>query len=273
MSLRDRFSLPREVWRKFSGDNGFLLAAAVSFYGFLSLFPLLLLAAGVLAFFVGSPENAGALLARSVGKFVVGESTRAIIDQMIHGRNAATGIGLVVLLWSGTSAIVVLEQAMNLAWSATAKRAYITRRAIALLTLLVIAVLGVLSFGISALIRIAGSTDVSYLLWLREITPALKYPLPALASITLFVMIYKILPNARVSWKTALVGGVFAGVMWEIAKHVFTFYVVHFPGHNQVYGSLASVILLMLWLDYSAVIAIIGAEFASLWSRKHEGTA
>jgi membrane protein len=273
MSLRDRFALPREVWRKFAGDNGFLLAAAVSFYGFLSLFPLLLLAVGILGYFLGSPQHAEAILTRSVGKLIVGAQALSIIREIVHGRNAATGIGLVILLWSGTSAIVVLEQAMNLAWATTTRRAYIKRRAMALLTLLVIAVLGVLSFGISALISIAASTSAPYLSWLSEITPALKYPIPALASIGLFTMIYKLLPNTRVSWKTALVGGVFAGVMWEVAKHVFAFYIVHWPGHNRVYGSLASVILLMLWLDYSAVIAILGAEFASLWSRKHEGTS
>lgn len=271
MQLGNRLELPREVWRKFSRDNGSLLAAAVSFYSFFSLFPLLLLAVGVVGYVMGSPEHAEAILNRAVGKFIAGAQAQSIVHEIIHGRYAATGVGLVMLLWSGMSAMVVLEQAMNLAWSTTARRTYLARRGVALLTLLVIAVLGVLSFGISALIRAAASSSSPYLSWLRETTPILKYPVPALASIGLFVVIYKLLPNTRVRWKTALVGGVFAGVMWELAKYVFTFYIVHWPGHNKVYGSLASVILLMLWLEYSAVIAILGAEFASLWSRKHEG--
>lgn len=271
--LDDRLVLARQVWRKFAADNGALLAAAVSFYSFFSLFPLLLLAVGVVGYAFGSPQHAEAILNRLTGKFVVGAQAQSIIHEIVHGRYAATGVGLVMLLWSGTSAMVVLEQAMNLAWSTSARRTYLARRGIALLTLLVIAVLGLVSFGAAALIRAASSTNAPYMAWMRGITPALTYPIPALASIGLFVTIYKLLPNTRVSWRTALVGGVFAGVMWETAKHVFAFYIVHWPGHNRVYGSLASVILLMLWLDYSAVIAILGAEFASLWSRRREGSS
>lgn len=270
MSLKDRFAFPLEVWLKFNKDNGFLLSAAVSFYAFFSLFPLLLLTVGVLGYVMGSPEHAEAILTRSVGKLIVGTQAQSIIHEIIHGRDAATGIGLVILLWSGTSAIVVLEQAMNLAWSTPTMRAYVKRRAMALLALLVIAVLGVLSFGISALIHAAGSWNVPLLSSLKGVTRLFTYVIPVLASVGLFVMIYKLLPNTRVSWKTALVGGVFAGALWEIAKYVFTFYIVLWPGHNRVYGSLVSVILLMLWLDYSAIIAILGAEFASLWSGKHE---
>jgi len=269
----NELSFVRQVWQRFSKDNGFLLAAAVSFYGFLSLFPLLLLAVGVLGYFIGSPEHAAAILGRSLGKFIVGPNPQAMLASIIHGKNTATGIGLVVLLWSSTSAIVVLEKAMNLAWATTVKRGFVKQRLIAVLTLVVIAVLAAVSFGISVLIRIASETSTPYLSWLREITPALKYPLPVLASIGLFVTIYKLLPHTRVSWRTALVGGALAGILWELAKHVFAFYIVHFPRNNEVYGSLASVILLMLWLDYSAIIAILGAEFAALWSQGREGTA
>lgn len=266
----EKLALARNVWRKFAADNGFLLAAAVSFYSFFSLFPLLLLAVGVLGYLLGSPEHAQAVLNRLTGKLIVGGQAQSIVREIIHGRYAATWIGVVMLLWSGASAFVVLEQAMNLAWATTTRRSYLKRRGIALLTLLVTAVLGALSLMLSAAIRTAASSNSPYLYWLRELTPLLKYTLPALASIGLFVTIYKLLPNTRVSWKTALVGGIFAGVMWEIAKHTFAFYVVHWPGHNKIYGSLASVILLMLWLYYSAVVAIVGAEFASMWSRRRE---
>jgi len=273
VSLRDRFSFAREVWREFGKDNGFLLAAAVSFYAFLSLFPLLLLAAGVLGYALGSPEHAAAVLMRFVGKLVVGPRAQAIVREVIQGRSAAAGIGLVVLLWSATSAIVVLEQAVNLAWDASRRRGYVKRRAMALLTLAVVGVLAALSFGATALIHAAGASDAAILSSVSGATRLLTYCVPALASVALFTMIYKLLPYERVAWRAALVGGVFAGLMWEAAKHVFTFYVIHWSGYNRVYGSLASVILLMLWIDYSAIIAILGAELASVWSERRRSTA
>jgi membrane protein len=264
--LRDRFALAREVWQGFGRDNGFLLAAAVSFYAFLSLFPALLLAAGMLGYALGSPEHAAAVLMRFVGKLVVGPQAQAIIREVIHGRNAAAGIGLVVLLWSATSAIVALEQAVNLAWNTTSRRGFAKRRAVALLTLAVVGVLAALSFGAATLIHAAGAQHSVILAPITGMTRLLIYCVSALGSVALFTMIYKLLPYERVAWRAALVGGVFAGLMWEAAKHVFAFYVVRWPVYSRVYGSLASVMVLMLWIYYSAIIAILGAELASVWS-------
>lgn len=268
MSLKDRFSFIGEVWSRFREDNGFLLAAALSFYTFLSVFPLLLLAVGVLGFVLGSPEHAEALITRQLGTFVVGPGTMAIITDTIHGRDAATGIGIVLLLWSGTTALVVLEQAMNLAWNTTERRGYFKCRGVALLTLLVVSTMVALSIGITALIYTVENSSAPYLTGLSWVWRLLAYPIPALVSVALFAIMYKLLPYARVTWRTALVGGLFAGALWEIAKHAFTLYVVHFAAYNRVYGSLASVILMMVWINYSATITVLGAEFASVWSER-----
>ena len=260
--------MPKEVWREFCKDNGFLLAAAVSFYAFLSLFPLLLVAVGVLGYVLRSPAHAEAFLTHSLGGLIVGPTTMSIIGDVIHGRSAATGIGFVLLLWSGTSAAVVLDQAINLAWKTEGMRGYVKRRAIALLTLAVTGVLMSISFGITALIHSVRASSPEFLYRLTHVWGLLGYAIAAMASVALFTMIYKLLPRARVTWRTALVGGLFAGLLWEIAKHAFTFYVLHWAGYNKVYGSLGSVILLMIWINYSAIIAIGGAKFASVWSER-----
>ena len=270
MSIRNRLSLIRQVWVAFGEDNGALLAAAVSFYSFLSLFPLLLVVAGVLGFVLGSPQHAEAVLTRMVGSFAVSRQTMAVVQEVIHGRSVATGIGLVVLLWSGTSALVVLEQAMNLAWRTTERRSYLKRRGIALLMLLVVGLLMVLSLGITTLIHAIAASNSPIASKLNLFWRLLAYPVPALASIILFALIYKVLPHARVTWRVALVGGLFAGVLWEIAKHVFAYYVLHWPSNNQVYGSLSSVILTMVWINYTSFITILGAEFASAWAKRRE---
>lgn len=266
--MRDRLQLIREVWLAFSADNGFLLGAAVSFYAFLSLFPLLLLVVGVLGFVLGSPEHAEALLTHVLGSFVVSPNTMDMLRDVMHGRSAATGIGLAVLIWSGTSALVVLEQAMNLAWRATERRSYVKRRAIALLMLVVGGVLVALSLGLTAMIHAIAAIDSPLASRLSTLWRLLAYPIPAIASVMLFALMYKLLPYARVTWRAALVGGLFAGILWEIAKHAFALYVLHWAGYSRVYGSLASVILLMVWIDYSSTIAILGAEFASAWAKR-----
>lgn len=270
MTFRNRLSLVKEVWQAFNQDNGFLLAAAVSFYTFLSLFPLLLLVVGVLGFVLGSPEHAEALITRTIGSYVVGPETMAIIGETIHGRDAATGIGLIVLLWSGTSALVVLEQAMNLAWDTRERRGFAKRRLVALVTLLVGSILLAISLGTTTLLHAIGASHSEFAANLGPVWRWLAYPVPAVASVALFMIMYKFLPNAPVSWRTALVGGVLSGVLWEIAKHAFAFYVVRWADYSRVYGSLGGVILMMIWIDYSATITILGAEFASVWSRRRE---
>lgn len=267
-ALREKLSFLGKVWCEFCKDNGFLLAAAVSFYAFLSLFPLLLVAVGVLGYVLRSPANAERFLTHSLGGVVVGPQTMSIIGDVIHGKDAATGIGLVLLLWSGASAAVVLEQALNVAWNTGQRRGYVKRRAIALLTLAVVCVLMALSFGITALLHSIRASSPEFLSRLTHVWRMLGHLIAAMASVALFTMIYKLLPYARVSWRTALVGGLFAGLLWEIAKHGFAFYVLYWAGYNKVYGTLGSVILLMIWIDYSAIITIGGAEFASLWSKE-----
>lgn len=266
MSLQDRLALPKQVWREFGKDNGSLLAAAVSFYGFLALFPLLLVAMGVLGFVLRSPEHAAAVLTPTISHYIVGPHVAAMMAEIIHGRSAATGMGFLLLVWSGMSAIVVLEKAVNVAWEVPEQRGFIRRRLVALAMLATVGVLLFVSFTATTALHAARTSSPQVLANLSIAWKVLGYCIPAFLSIAPFVLLYKLLPNARVSWGTALLAGTLAGVLWEIAKQVFTYYVLNWASYNKVYGSLASVILLMIWIYYSSIITILGAEFGAVWA-------
>ena len=270
MSLQDRISFLKEVWHGYQKDNGSLLAGSISFYGFLSFFPTLLAAVGVLGFVLGSPENAEAAISRTISHFIVGDQARAITEELIKGRSAATGIGLALLLWSGMSAVVVLEKALNLAWSAGEQRGFIKTRLLALATLIITGALLLVSFGATAALRTVRSMAPAAVAGFSPIWTVLGYFVPIFLSIAPFVLVYKLLPVARVSWGTALVAGTLAGLFWEIAKQVFTYYVLNWASYNKVYGSLASVILLMIWIYYSAIITVLGAEFGATWALRRQ---
>ena len=270
MTILNRLELPKEVWREFVKDDGMILSAAVSFYEFLSLFPLLLVSVGVLGYVLKSPERAERILTHSLGHFLIGSQASAIVREIVHGSNAAAGIGIVLLLWSGMSAVVVLEQAINKAWNAGQQRGFLKRRVIAIVTLICAGVLVLASLGLTALIRVLRTSSPEALSDLALVWRLVGYVVPAMLSIGLFVLLYKLLPNTRVSWRTALVAGVFSGVLWEIAKQAFTFYALNFAHFSRVYGSLASVILLMVWIYYSSIITILGAELGAVWQNRHE---
>ncbi len=267
MSFGRSVAFAKGVWQEFQDDNGSMLAAAVSFFGFLSFWPALLAGVGILGFVLGSPENAEAILTRTVSHFIVGQQAESIVNGIVSGRSAATGIGLVLLLWSGTSAVVALERALNLAWEAP-PRGLISSRLLALFTLVVGGLLLIVSFGATTAIRFIRSSSPAMLADLSWLWTVVSYLVPLFLSIAPFVLVYKVLPNTKVSWRTALAAGTLTGLLWEVAKQAFTYYVLNWASYGSVYGSLGSVILLMVWIYYSSTIAVLGAEFGANWSRR-----
>lgn len=265
MRFRDSVIFMREVWQNFAGRNGLLLSAAVSFYTFLSLFPLSLVAVGILGYILRSPKHAEELITHFAGKVVIGSVAMELVTSVLRGRDAATGIGLALSLWSGVVAALTMEQAINLVWNAPLRRNYLKRRGLAFLILMLVGLLISVSFGITALLQTLRRVSPVFISSTPMFWQLLGHIVAAAASVSLFTLIYKIMPNVQVRWRNALAGGAFAGLMWEAAKQIFTVYVVHFASYSRVYGPLAGVILLLVWINYSSVIAVLGAGFASHW--------
>lgn len=265
--IKSTYDYVRKILNEYSSDNGSLIAGAVSFFIFLSLVPLALLAIALFAFLLGSTADAQKKLVDMMGVSSVGPGVGRIISQAIQARGAATGFGILAFLWSGISLIATLENALNHVWDIEEQRSFFKTRLMALGVLLMLLVLLGVSFGMTAAITAIRSHDLIPGLHLSWVFDILSYILPLVVTIATFTALYKILPNTQVPWGSALVGGVFAGVMWEIAKYAFSYYVANFANYNQVYGSLGGVILLLLWIYYSSIIVILGAEMASMRSR------
>lgn len=268
--LKPWFDIAKDTRKKFLEDNGKLVAGAVSFFAFLSIFPLLLTATGVLGMVIGSPDEAERLVLSITKQYVVGTQARELVTQVLRGKNAATGIGLVLLFWSGTTVMVMLEQAMNLAWGVRRRRSFIRSRAVGFALFAVVSALMLLSVGAAAIANYVATRGFQVIHGWSGLMTLNSYLIPLLAITATFTLVYKILPFTNVRWKAAIIGGVFAGILWEIALQIFAFYVVNFARYNQVYGSLGAVILLLVWINYSAIIVILGAELASVIQRRQE---
>jgi YihY family inner membrane protein len=94
---------------------------------------------------------------------------------------------------------------------------------------------------------------------------------PVLLTILSFSVCYRIAPNARIPWRSALIAGTAAGLLWELAKHLFTFYLPQAmePAYKQLYGPIAGVIAVVFWIYYSSVILVLGAELVSVLQNVH----
>ena len=95
--------------------------------------------------------------------------------------------------------------------------------------------------------------------------------LPFLFSLTIFLLIYKFTPNTQTFWRYIWPGALLAAVLFEVSKSVFVFYVDNYSNYEEVYGSLASVIVLLAWTYFSGLILITGAEFSSEYERMRHG--
>lgn len=267
-------SFMKELYKEFADDNSGMVAAAVSFYVFLSLTPLLLIAAAAFGFILSSDEKAFQAVLGFLQTNIPGPaaSVQPVLEQIIRGSSAATGFGIVSLVWAGSQAFVILEAAINIAWDCKS-RGFIRKRLKAIVLMLCVAVLLLFSVIVTTMantIHPNGTGILTHLAdWFTWAKSTFGFAVPLALTIGTFTLIYKMLPNKKVPLRIALLGGVIAGLLWELAKHAFTWYVSHFAHYNVVYGSLASIILLLVWIYYSSLLTIIGAQFCAIYYKNH----
>jgi membrane protein len=189
-------------------------------------------------------------------------SVRAILEQTIRARGSIGVLGGGLLAWSASAVFTSLSSTLNVIWGA-APRPFWRRRIVALLTVMVIGSLFILS------------------VWFGALTP---WPWPGLAqtvwswlsrvldyviTVLLLGLVYRLLPNRTVPWRYALSGAALAGLLWQIAKVGFVWFLTSgLTNYGLVYGSLASIISLLLWTYISGVILFFGATFGSVLEKR-----
>jgi membrane protein len=263
----------------FHENDLFTSAAAMSYFGLLTLFPgllLLLLLSNQLA---GGGVLLGQMLTRVVQ--VYPGSAEFLRETVRSLSNIGTGIVItciIVVLWAGSWVFAVIERALNRIWGTTS-RAFLRGR---LLTLGMIGIAGLL-LSISVLVT-------SLLVFLQQL--AARIPLRALQSssllltvtsavwqsvftlvsifvtITLFTLVYRFMPNARVSVRDCLPGAVLGGLLWELSKYVFA-WSLHYFHYDQIYGPVGAVVAVLTWGYFSSLILLFGAQLTAVFHREH----
>lgn len=247
-----------------------LLAAALAHFAMLSFIPLMLLAAWLFGTILRSPDSLDRATRFAMEFFPVKSD---VITGSLGGVVSQAGtvgiVGLLALIVISMRIFTTLQRALDKIWGIEhhEKRAFYLQYLIALTTVLCLGLLAWLSFMLTSAVttmRLWGG------LWAQRIVdqgsriPELVASASRLASISLSVvfmfLIYRLLPSARVRSRSALVGAAVAGCLWELAKHLFTWYVTRFVNFDHVYGTLGGVAILMLWTYISSVVLMFGAE-------------
>lgn len=272
--LRQVYSFLRDVYAEFAEDNGSLVSAAMAFFGLLSLIPLLLLAIGVLGYAIGSDQAFRAVERFVAEYFPVGtEGLRENLAAVRDSSGVVGGLGLLGLLWTGSQIFVILQKAMNIALGIEWQFGFVKTRLRAIALVFVAGVFFALSLGISWSITAIRAFNLSTLgipaNGLDPIWNVLTTLSPVVFSLVMFLLIYKYLPTVDIGTVGPLIAAISAGLLFELAKWLFGLYATHFRSFSAIYGSIAGVIILMLWIYYVSLIAVLGAEVASVYW-KHE---
>jgi YihY family inner membrane protein len=261
-------SFPFAVFKKFSDDRAGQLAALISYYGFFSLFPLLLVFTTIVSRVIrNDPDLQKRLLESALSKFpVVGTDIARSIGHLT-GSNVTLVISLAVALWAGMAVVTAAQRAMDDVWDVPqAERPGLVRRAIRALTLLLV-------FG--------GSIAISTFLtgvevrtgWTSTLWETLLLLCSVLVSVGVFAFAYRTLTVASVRWKDVLPGAIVAAIAWTILMLLGTWLVGrHIDQATAVYGALAWVIGLLAWIALAAQVFLLGAEInvvrvRRLWPR------
>ena len=238
-------------------------SAALAYYGILSLFPLLLFLV-----FLGSQflESAAARSALNDGLEqlipAASEIVRQAVDQSVTARGSIGLIAGIGLLWSASTLFNALTTSLNAIWDAS-PRPFWKRRAIAAFSVLTIGLLFLASITLSAMAAIPLPGQLTGLVrWVN-------FSVGIFASVLLFWIVYHGIPNKTVNPRATLAGATLAAILWQLAKSAFALYISSgITNYGAIYGSLASVIALILWAYISALILFLGAEFGAALQRE-----
>lgn len=257
--------LLRRTWRETIDDDVTGLAAQLSYYFFLALFPALLFLLAVASFF--PLANITDEVGRSLGPFVSPQVLELIQDQMRRLANNENGglltFGVAGALWSSSAALVSIVSALNRAYDITEGRPWWKVRLVAMgLTLGVAAtILVALSLVLAgpavaeALGRTTGLGAPFQWTWL-----VLQWPLVFFLVATGIGLIYYFGPDADQDWVWITPGAIAATVLWLIISLAFKLYVANFTDYEGSYGSVGAVIIVLLWFYVSGMAILIGAE-------------
>jgi len=247
-------AFPYAVIKKFGDDQAGNLAALIAYYGFLSLFPLMMVLVTLLGLLLrNNPELQDAIRTSALANFpVLGGQIRNNIDSL-RGSGLALGIGLGLALWAGLGVMKVLQTAMNAVWNVPYRHR--PNFWVSLLrAIIMLLVFGVITIASAAAGSVGGGSDS----WLLGI---LGIAMSVVLNLVLFLLAFRILTSEDLTWGDVFPGALVAALAWTTLQAIGGYIVSHqLQGASNTYGTFAIVIGLLAWIYLGAQVTLVAAE-------------
>jgi len=266
----------REVidqWRK---DNALSHGAALAYYTLFSMAPLLMLIIAIVGLVLGHAAAQGQLFEHI--QELIGPDGARTVEGMIANVGAprsgiiASAVSVVTMLFGASGVFGQLRTSLNQIWEVTATdggggvRGAAKQRLAAFGIILGIGALLLASLLLSAALAALHNLVAQHLPLFGELLPPLNFLLSLLLTTTLFAMIYKVLPDAKMDWRDVWLGAGATAVLFTVGKTLIGLYLGR-AGATSIYGAAGSLVLVLLWVYYCAQVFFVGAEFTEVYSR------
>lgn len=276
MKLKDIWELIRDAFKEWSEDKASRLAAALSYYTIFSLAPLLIIVIAVAGFFWGEAAVEGRIFEQIQG--LVGTEGAQMIETMIAGASepttgiVATIISVVLLLFAASGLFGQLQDSLNVIWEVQPKpgrgiMSVIKTRFLSFTMVLGVAFLLLVSLLLSAALAAISEFFTELLPGSDLILQILTFVISFGVITLLFAMIYKVLPDAEIAWGDVWLGAAVTALLFTIGKELIGLYLGR-AAVGSTYGAAGSLVIILLWVFYSAQILFFGAEFTQVYANR-----
>jgi membrane protein len=277
MSVTNIWQLLRETFSEWNEDKAPRLAAALAFYAMTSIAPLLIIVIALAGLIFDAKQVRSQVNTQIVS--LVGSEGAEAIDGIVRGSEGkssgilATVIGLATLLLAAGGFFGQLQDALNTIWEVAPKpgRSFwqIVRDRFTPFTMVLgVGFLLLVSLVVSAMLTAAGSFLIGESfesLWIWQVV---NFVVSLGISTLLFAMIYKVLPDVKLAWRDVWVGALITSVLFAIGRFLISLY-LGYAAPESAYGAAGSLVIVLIWIFYSAQILFFGAEFTQVYARKY----
>ncbi len=238
-----------------------LVASSIGFFTLFSVFPLSLLVVALASNWL-DPVLAESLIVAELEFIVPGLDSLlgANLQNLVQARGPVTGVAVLTLIWSASSAFNVITRSMDRIWGADInhRRSVWRHRTLAVIMVLLVTALLL----VATMVEGPVLTAINSLLpeRLNHIGPYTDRFWAAFLNVILFAVLYRFMPHVRLRWRDVITGAILAGVLWQAAKQLFLILIgLYLSSSNLVYGSVGTIIAFLTWTYISSVILLFGA--------------
>lgn len=255
----------------FDQDDGAIVSRSIAYYALFSLFPMLLVLLSVTSSLLVD-NQAKQVIVDFVNNYlpIATAMIQENFQQMLKAQSTVSILATLGLLWSASGVFTALYRAVNRAWGNPKSQLFWSEKLFGLAVVLLVGLILVATTFYNSIVSLLRSWQLSYFDWVplsdsqsSQLWGWFSTLLLPLITVVMFIILYRTVPRNRVTWRDVWLGGLIAGVIWEVARRLYVWYLSSFANYSLIYGSVGAIIGFLLWAYLSGMILLLGAEFTA----------